>query len=118
MMEMGFYHPARGYWQTMSAPTEEILAAYPEGTVEVPLKPGAGFSWSGEAWVPEPPDPEALALEARARRDALLTACDWTQVPDAPVDRAAWAAYRQALRDVPEQPGFPAGIAWPEPPAA
>ncbi|AZB56845.1 phage tail protein, partial [Cereibacter sphaeroides] len=47
-----------------------------------------------------------------------LAACDWTQVADAPVDRAAWAAYRQTLRDVPEQAGFPAGIAWPEPPAA
>ncbi|WP_412841983.1 phage tail assembly chaperone, partial [Cereibacter johrii] len=33
-------------------------------------------------------------------------------------DAAAWTAYRQALRDVPEQPGFPAEIAWPEPPAA
>lgn len=37
----------------------------------------------------------------RLRRDALLAACDWTQHLDAPVDRAAWAAYRQALRDFP-----------------
>ncbi|WP_197716235.1 tail fiber assembly protein [Cereibacter sphaeroides] len=117
-MERGFYNPSRRYWQAISDPDSETRATYPEGTVEVPLKPGAGFTWSGEAWVPEPHDLEALAAEARARRDALLTACDWTQVPDAPVDRAAWAAYRQTLRDLPEQPGFPAGIAWPEPPTA
>ncbi|EGJ20507.1 hypothetical protein RSWS8N_00475 [Cereibacter sphaeroides WS8N] len=69
-------------------------------------------------WSPPPPDLEALAAEARAHRDALLAACDWTQVADAPVDRAAWAAYRQTLRDLPEQAGFPTGIAWPEPPVA
>ncbi|NBW23522.1 MAG: phage tail protein, partial [Caulobacteraceae bacterium] len=44
-------------------------------------------------------------------------ATDWTQLPDAPVaDHEAWAAYRQALRDVPEQPGFPAQIEWPTAP--
>lgn len=70
-----------------------------------------------------PPDPtpaeiEALlASEARAIRNRLLTASDWTQVADAPVDQAAWAAYRQALRDVPSQPGFPATIDWPAAPS-
>ncbi len=38
----------------------------------------------------------------RAERNARLTACDWTQVADAPVDQLAWAAYRQQLRDYPE----------------
>ena len=55
--------------------------------------------------------------EARAERNARLAATDWTQLPDAPVaDHEAWAAYRQALRDVPEQPGFPAQIEWPTAP--
>lgn len=66
-------------------------------------------------------DPDAelrdLADAVRAQRDALLTACDWTQVADAPVDQAAWAVYRQALRDVPDQPGFPGVIDWPVPPS-
>lgn len=53
-----------------------------------------------------PLDPEEVPSEwwlerMRLRRDALLAACDWTQHLDAPVDRAAWAAYRQALRDFP-----------------
>ena len=47
------------------------------------------------------------AANVRAERDRRLSACDWTQVLDAPVDRTVWATYRQALRDLPEQPGFP-----------
>lgn len=39
-------------------------------------------------------------------RDAQLAASDWTQLPDAPVDKAAWATYRQALRDLPAQGGI------------
>ncbi len=59
------------------------------------------------------PTPAALATAARAKRDALLATSDWTQVADAPVDQAAWATYRQALRDVPAQAGFPEAIDWP-----
>ena len=51
--------------------------------------------------------------EARANRDSLLTASDWTQVADAPVDQAAWATYRSLLRDVPQQAGFPDNVTWP-----
>lgn len=60
---------------------------------------------------------EAAAQAFRYNRDNLLAASDWTQVADAPVDAAAWAAYRQALRDVPQQAGFPDNITWPEAPA-
>lgn len=49
----------------------------------------------------------------RAERNKLLANCDWTQLPDAPVDAAAWAVYRQALRDITEQPN-PFSILWPE----
>lgn len=38
-------------------------------------------------------------------RNARLAQTDWTQLPDAPVDKAAWATYRQALRDLPAQGG-------------
>ena len=54
-----------------------------------------------------------FAANARNQRDTLLTQTDWTQVADAPVDKAAWATYRQALRDVPQQIGFPTTITWP-----
>lgn len=56
---------------------------------------------------------KALADSVRADRNRLLTESDWTQVADAPVDKAAWAQYRQALRDVTEQPGFPYNVSWP-----
>jgi len=56
---------------------------------------------------------EQLAAHARSERDRLLSQSDWTQVPDAPVDQAEWAEYRQALRDVPQQAGFPTDITWP-----
>lgn len=51
--------------------------------------------------------------ELKEKRNLLLAESDWTQVADAPVDKAAWASYRQALRDVPDQSGFPKSIDWP-----
>jgi|DEB0MinimDraft_3_1074331.scaffolds.fasta_scaffold77774_2 hypothetical protein len=59
---------------------------------------------------------EAVIILAREQRDLLLQQSDWTQVPDAPVDAASWATYRQALRDVPSQSGFPDNITWPTKP--
>ena len=56
------------------------------------------------------------ATAARADRNARLAACDWTQLPDARCDQTAWATYRQALRDVSVQPGFPRVVVWPTPP--
>ena len=66
---------------------------------------------------PDPgPTEEQLAAQARSERDVLLSQSDWTQVADAPVDHQAWADYRQALRDVPQQAGFPTDINWPSKP--
>ena len=59
---------------------------------------------------------EAQANSVRAERDRLLAASDWTQVADAPADATAWATYRQALRDVPQQSGFPDSVVWPDRP--
>ena len=56
------------------------------------------------------------AEEVRGVRNQLLFNSDWTQLADAPVNRAAWATYRQALRDISKQAGFPLGINWPEKP--
>ena len=56
------------------------------------------------------------AKSVRATRGEKLKETDWTQVADAPVDKAAWATYRQALRDVTAQEGFPWAIIWPEMP--
>jgi hypothetical protein len=75
--------------------------------------------WVEQASVVELPPSEAAARQAeaaggvRATRDMKLKASDWTQMPDAPVDKQAWATYRQALRDVPAQAGFPFDVSWP-----
>ncbi len=59
---------------------------------------------------------DRLAAEARKKRNALLTSSDWVVTKaaesSAPLD-FEWASYRQALRDVPQQSGFPANIDWP-----
>ena len=65
-MEKGFYHPERGYWQTIGEPPEQILAGYPEGTQEVPLKPSAEHTWDGSQWVHTPPSAEEVLAEWRA----------------------------------------------------
>jgi len=59
---------------------------------------------------------DAQAESVRAERNRNLAECDWTQLSDAPVDAAVWATYRQALRDVPSQPGFPHNVTWPTEP--
>ena len=56
---------------------------------------------------------EEKAAQVRAERNEKLTSSDWTQMADAPVDKAAWATYRQALRDITAQAGFPRIIEWP-----
>lgn len=60
-------------------------------------------------------DVASKAAQMRSQRDRLLADSDWTQVLDAPVDRTAWATYRQALRDLPNQEGFP-NVAFPNDP--
>ena len=46
-------------------------------------------------------DTDVLTSRMRIQRDRLLAESDWTQVADAPVEKEAWATYRQALRDFP-----------------
>jgi len=99
-----------------------IKATIDGKSLSVPLDPGNRHYAeimrqvdAGELVVePDPgPSEEQLAAQARSQRDALLSQSDWTQVSDAPVDQTAWAEYRQALRDLPQQAGFPTEITWP-----
>jgi hypothetical protein len=52
----------------------------------------------------------------RRQRNELLAASDWTQLPDSPVPSATWTEYRQALRDITAQAGFPWNVTWPAKP--
>lgn len=126
-MEIGFYHPGRGYWQAIDVSKEvytveveperieieeieperveiddeghetvipavtretvipavtretsqfaELLASYPAGTIEVPLKPGADFEWQDGEWTYVAPEPTPLPpLTARQLRLGLIAA--------------------------------------------
>lgn len=67
------------------------------------------------------PTPGQLAERVRARRDGLLGGTDYLMLPDYQLteeERAALVVYRQALRDMPTQPGFPAAVVWPPAPAS
>jgi len=85
----------------------------PEWSIMDPPPEGVNFVYENGAWIK---DPEKIKEEIRDQRDSLLKQSDWTQLPDAPVDQSAWATYRQALRDVPQQSGFPDNVTWPEEP--
>lgn len=62
---------------------------------------------------------DAKSAEIRAERNRLLALCDWTQLDDSPISNSqklAWAQYRQSLRDLTSQAGFPWQVAFPDTP--
>jgi hypothetical protein len=72
------------------------------------------FVRNGWSW---PASSVDMAFEARQFRTSLLLASDWTQLADtSDIHGETWAPYRLALRDVPQQAGFPIGIVWPDEP--
>jgi len=56
------------------------------------------------------------AVEVRKERDAKLAATDWRASSDVTLS-SQWRTYRQSLRDVPTQAGFPNSITWPTEPS-
>ena len=81
-----------------------------------------GWTYDGSKFIAPPePSQEELdkqkSIDVRADRDARLAATDWTQLADVPQAlKDKWAPYRQALRDVPQQAGFPENVTWPTKP--
>ena len=100
---------------------KKLFVALTAGSKTHRLARGKDLSWSVEA-IPEK-TPEEVKAEAsaqvRAQRDALLAETDHLVMPDYPLteeEREAVKVYRQALRDVPQQDGFPLEVSWPEKP--
>lgn len=56
------------------------------------------------------------AKTVRSTRNRYLSQCDWTQLADSSVNKEEWQTYRQALRDIPAQAGFPFDVVWPNQP--
>lgn len=103
-------------------PSAELMAHYYDAAttslVPLPPKPEGFYRFDGatKQWQF---DAETADREARQQRQTLLFNSDYTQLPDAPVsNKADWAAYRQALRDITGQADYPRSIVWPVAPAA
>lgn len=96
---------------------EDYVNGCPEWSGEGPAKPNEHcvFHVPTKTWA-DPRTAETQWAAVRAERNRKIAATDWTQLPDVPLDtKAAWAAYRQALRDITGQPD-PFNIVWPIPP--
>jgi hypothetical protein len=89
-----------------------------QGWMPAPEFVQIGWVFDGQNWSnPNKPTIEELAASVRRQRDALIAKTDWTQAADVPqATKDKWAPYRQALRDVPQQAGFPDNIQWPSKP--
>lgn len=95
-----------------------------ERVVQLPVEEVDGI-WT-QRWDVQPLSPEEQqtivdnqAGAIRHERNARLSACDWTQLPDTGLDaqvRINWAKYRAELRNVPSQTGFPWSVTWPQQP--
>ncbi len=64
-----------------------------------------------------PPTRQQLSFHIKIKRDTLLNSTDWTQLPDVPEEtKQKWSVYRQALRDITNQEGYPNTVTWPTEP--
>jgi hypothetical protein len=124
---------AQGYFVGVTTadldPMDETNWLVPAGCVTI-KPPQIGneelIRWVGSGWVveklPQPEDADAEnevepSVLVRAERDIRLNQSDWAMISDAPTDKVAWSTYRQALRDVPTQTGFPSSVTWPTKPS-
>lgn len=74
------------------------------------------FDYQNKVWVG---NVDMASLQVNAKRQPLLQQSDWTQIPNNPLtaeQQTAWATYRQELRDITTQSGYPFNVIWPTPP--
>jgi len=126
---MFVYVNSQGYVQMIQngglAQTLPGLTRY-EIDTPLPASPNVEYAyhWERKVWE-DPRTPTQittqLAQVARDKRAILLSNSDWTQLPNNPLSndaQQAWATYRQQLRDIPTQAGFPGTINWPTAPTS
>ena len=114
-----------GYDPVLEGPQPDLIPPYQyaqrDGVVEV------NGQWFTHYIAVTPDDEQKAAMDAaqaavvRTERNKRLADCDWTQLEDSPLSpdgKGAWALYRETLRKVPEQPGFPWNVEWPPQPGA
>lgn len=132
MINFIVYNTAGEIVRTGGCPASQL--EYQAGEGETVVENTGGWNdeehyWDGVQFTTKPPVVkstleliEEVQAEIRRMRFQLLTACDWTQTADAPLDeltKAEWAAYRQQLRDLPamyaNETDF-ANVVWPTKP--
>ena len=113
-------HEQLGIDPVLSTPRPEPSGAY-KAVTRNGVEQNADGNWV-QAWIEQDitgddriAHDEKNALEARTKRDGLLTETDHFGLSDVTMS-AEMTAYRQALRDVPQQAGFPSTITWPTKP--
>jgi len=126
-----FESELRNLYPNISGPLDDLYDVVFEGPQAQPTRYQVGFrdgveqvngKWYTKYSVADM-EAEAIVLKdaeqaaaVRADRTKRLADSDWTQLSDAPVTGTAWATYRQALRDITSQSGFPWEITWPDAP--
>jgi hypothetical protein len=100
------------------APPEWAMA---QGWIECSNEVGIGWRYEAGKFLPPERNLDLESQQARFIRNAMLQESDTLMLSDrwaamSPERQAAWAAYRQALRDLPAQSGFPVEINWPAQP--
>lgn len=117
-----------GFEQADESPLEPgvfMLPAFSTAIEPPAFLEGYYRKWNGTEWIqealPEPlppsPEPPITEEQARAERNNKLLESDWAMLTDVPIsNRSEWVTYRQSLRDVPQQAGFPTDIDWPAKP--
>lgn len=86
-----------------------------DAAVQIPPQPSqySVFDFATKQWVL---NPDLASSDVLTARNKLLFSTDWTQIPNNPLTsemQAEWAAYRQELRDIPQQSGYPYNVVWP-----
>lgn len=86
-----------------------------DAAVEIPPQPSqySTFDFATKQWVLTP---DRAMSDVAIKRNKLLFSSDWTQIPNNPLtsqQQADWATYRQQLRDVTSQSGYPYNVVWP-----
>lgn len=126
--DFAFTNARRNAWGTIDCDvtiedTGEVITftATPDDTEEYGSALYNQLDTTYSSQVADCPEEERYEVHSsfvRRDRSGRLKRTDWTQQPDVPeATRTLWQPYRQALRDVPTQAGFPYEITWPTPPA-
>jgi hypothetical protein len=101
-----------------ASPVKEVLTKQPED--EFPANVAVGDTYETGRWVigytAENKPQEQAEAAVRSQRVRLLSETDWMALSDSPAMTTEWATYRQALRDITAQTGFPYSVEWPTKP--